>query len=119
MTSTENDVLVTDVVAINAAGNYVPPLYIFPPVRKPELLDGALPCSSYACHPSRVMQMEILFQWFRHFLRAARPGQDHPILLVLDGYSTHTKNLEVPKEEKKTTTIYSASLPTVHIGCSH
>ena len=33
MTSAERGVLVTAVVAINAAGNYVPPLFIFPRVR--------------------------------------------------------------------------------------
>ena len=54
------------------------------------------------------MQTEIFIQWFRHFLRVARPGQDHPILLVLDGHSTHTKNLEVLKIAKEN---------NVHILC--
>ena len=42
LTSAERGTLVTAVIATNAAGNYVPPMLIFPRVRrKPEMMNGA------------------------------------------------------------------------------
>ena len=86
----------TSVICMNAAGNYVPPMLIFPRVRwKEELLDGAPPGSIHACHPSGWMQTHLFTDWFNHFLKHTRPSLETPILLILDGHATHVKNLEV------------------------
>ena len=33
--------------------------------------------------------------WFRHFIAFAKPTNNKPVLIVLDGHATHTKNIEV------------------------
>ena len=53
LTSAERGVLVTAVICMNAMGNYIPSMLIFPRVRwKAELIDGAPPGTIHACHPS-------------------------------------------------------------------
>ena len=72
----------------------MPPLPLFPRVRmKDELMNGAPPGSVYACHKSGWMQTEIFVQWFRHFLKHTHPIAGDPVLLILDGHSTHTKSI--------------------------
>ena len=94
LTSAERGTLVTAEMCMNAAGGYVPPLLIFSRVRmKAELMDGAPPGSVSACHKSGWMQAEIFVEWFKHLLKHAKPTADDPILLILDGHSTHTKSL--------------------------
>ena len=96
LTSAERGVFTTAVVCMAAGGNYIPPFLIFPRARmKPELLDGCPPGTGHACHPSGWMQTEIFTQWFRHFLSHAKPSKEDPVLLILDGHMTHTKNLDV------------------------
>ena len=96
LTSAERGTLVTVEIAANAAGNFIPPFLIFPRVRmKLELMEGTPPGSIYACHSSGWMQTEIFTIWFRHFLAYAKPTEENPVLLILDGHSTHTKNIEV------------------------
>ena len=96
LSSAERGELVTSVICMSATGTFVPPLLIFPRVRfKPELMDGAPPGSIYACHPSGWMQKDIFSTWFHHFLETTRPTAENPILLILDGHSTHTKNIDV------------------------
>ena len=94
LTSAERGTLVTAEICMNAAGGYVPPMLIFPRVRiKAELMDGAPPGSVSACHKSGWMQTEIFVEWFEHLVKHAKPTADDPILLILDGHSTHTKSL--------------------------
>lgn len=95
ISSAERGQLVTAEICFSAAGQYIPPLLIFPRTRmKPELLDGAPPGSIYACHPSGWMQSEIFVQWLRHFIKHTKPSAEDPVLLLLDGHASHTKNLE-------------------------
>ena len=35
------------------------------------------------------------FQWFLHFIKHTKPTKDDPVILVLDGHYSHTRNLEV------------------------
>ena len=94
LTSAERGTLVTAEICMNAAGGYVPPMLIFPRVRmKAELMDAAPPGSVSACHKSGWMQTEIFVEWFKHLVKHAKPTADDPILLILDGHSTHTKSL--------------------------
>ena len=96
LTSAERGVLSTAVICMSAGGQFIPPYLIFPRARmNPELMTGTPPGSDYTCHPSGWMQLDIFTEWFRHFLRHAKPTEDDPALLVLDGHLTHTKNMEV------------------------
>ena len=41
------------------------------------------------------MQTDLFTDWFCHFIAFAKPANNKPVLLVLDGHATHTKNIEV------------------------
>ncbi|XP_046681625.1 MFS-type transporter clz9-like [Homalodisca vitripennis] len=107
LTSAERGVLSTFVVSMSAGGTFIPPMVIFPRQRmKVELQDGSPPGTVFACHPSGWMQTDIFTQWFEHFLRFAKPSKDDPVLLVLDGHATHTRNLDfIEKARKNHTTV--------------
>lgn len=96
LTSGERGQLITAVLCMSAAGHYVPPFLIFPRVRmKDELLDGTPAETAYSCHISGWMQTHIFIEWMHHFIKHVKPSKDDPILLLLDGHVTHTKNLDL------------------------
>lgn len=81
---------------MNACGNFVPPMIIFP--RKnlaQDLMDGAPPGSIAGCHPSGWIQSHLFTGWFQHFIKFTKPSEEHPIVLVLDGHYTHTGNIDM------------------------
>lgn len=88
--------MVTAEICISAAGNYIPPLLIFPRTRAQETFSTGLPPDSVVvCHPSGWMQTEIFSPtWLNHFIKYAKPTVDDPVLLVCDGHSTHVKNYD-------------------------
>ncbi|GFG39808.1 hypothetical protein Cfor_10583 [Coptotermes formosanus] len=93
--STEGS-LVTIVTCMNAIGMHVPHLLVFPRSNmKAELLDGALPGSIAACHKAGWIQKETFTQWFKHFVRYAKPSKEDPVTLTMDGHHSHTRNIEV------------------------
>lgn len=92
--SGERGQLTTAVLCMSASGNFIPPLLIFPRIRmKAELLDGAPPGTISVCHPSGWIQSEIFVEWLNHFISSVKPKKEDPVLLLLDGHTTHTKNL--------------------------
>ena len=102
LTSAERGLLSTAVIYASAGGNFVPPMIIFPRKRmKVELQDVAPPGTTFECHSSGWMQLEIFSKWFEHFLQHAKPTLNDPVLLVLDGHMTHTRNLEFINNARK------------------
>ncbi|XP_051156351.1 uncharacterized protein LOC127278595 isoform X1 [Leptopilina boulardi] len=97
LTSAERGETITCVICCNAAGNFIPPTLMFPRKRmKSELKNGCPPESLIVFHPSGWMQTEIFCPvWFDHFLKYAKPSENNPVLLILDGHSTHVKNLNL------------------------
>lgn len=96
LASGERGQLITAALSFSAAGHYVPPFLIFPRVRmKAELLDGAPVETVAACHPSGWMQSTIFVEWLEHFIKHVKPSKEDPVLLLLDGHATHTKNIEL------------------------
>ena len=96
LVSAERDQLVIAVICMNVTGSFIPPLFIFPRVRmKDELMNGSPPGSLYECHKTGWMQMDIFTTWFKHFIRSSGASKNNTVLLILDGHSTHTKNLEL------------------------
>jgi hypothetical protein len=83
---------------MSPTGNFIPPLLVFQGKKKmkQELMNGTLPGPIHACHPSGWIQSEIfVFQWFLHFIKHTQPTKEDPVILVLDGHYSHTRNLEV------------------------
>ncbi|KAJ8729016.1 hypothetical protein PYW07_006712 [Mythimna separata] len=94
ITTAERGVLSTVVICMTAGGSFIPPFIIFPRKRMKELQDGAPPGTGFACHSSGWMQLDIFTDWFKHFLKFAKPTEDDPALLILDGHNTHTTTLD-------------------------
>jgi hypothetical protein len=94
--SAERGSPVTVGTCMNPTGHLIPPLLAFPRKNmKQELMNGTPPGSIRACHPSGWIQSEIFCQWFHHFIKHTKPIKDDPVILVLDGHYSHTRNLEV------------------------
>lgn len=97
-TSVKKGLLITLVLCMSAAGYFVPPLVIFPfNSMKTLLMKGAPPGSISACHPSGWIQTNMFTSWCKHFLDNVKPTSEYPILLILDGSNSHTRNIEVMK----------------------
>ncbi|KAF2901929.1 hypothetical protein ILUMI_04253 [Ignelater luminosus] len=62
---------------------------------KQELMDGAPPGAVSACHQSGWMQGEIFVKRFRHCIDHVTATAEAPVLLLLDGHASNTRNLEV------------------------
>lgn len=96
LTSAERGALITVVTCMNAAGVYVPPLIVFPRINmKAELLDGTPPGTIAATHPSGWIQLPIFTDWLHHFIKFVKPTREDPVVLILDGHYSHTRNLSV------------------------
>lgn len=96
LTSAERGVLVTTEICMNAAGNYMPTMFVFPRKREnPLLMDDAPPGSFAVYHESGWINKETFIVWFKRFLDYANPGPNKPVLLILDGHNSHAKNLEL------------------------
>lgn len=92
----KKDSYLTVITCMGAAGNFVPPMFIFPRHKATgDLMRGAPPGAVATCHPSGWVQLELFTQWFRHFLNVTKPTKENPALLILDGQQNHTKNVEV------------------------
>ena len=117
LSSAERGKNVTVVACVSATGVYIPPMFVFPRVRmRPELLDGAPPGSIGRSNKSGWINEELFLQWFDHFLAAVQPlHRPNPVLLILDGHSSHTKNLELI-EKARTNNVIMLSLPS---HCTH
>jgi len=88
--------LVTVVNCMSPTGHVCLPLFVFPRKKiKQELMNGTPPGSIHACHPSGWIQREIFSQWFLHFITHTKPTKEDPVILVLDGHYSNTRNLEV------------------------
>ncbi|XP_055644979.1 uncharacterized protein LOC129780582 [Toxorhynchites rutilus septentrionalis] len=78
----------------SATGQHLPSFFIFLRMRMHEALKkGASRGSKFACNASGYMTVEIFNEWFDHFLEHVKPSEDSPALLIIDGHSSHTKNL--------------------------
>ena len=90
ITSAERGTLVTMSGVINAIGNSIPPLLIFPRVHfREHMLKGSPPGTKGAANPSGWMSSEIFETWLDHFIEHSQSTQERPTLLLLDNHATH------------------------------
>ena len=96
ISSAERGSLVTVVCCMSAGGTFIPPLLIFPRKNMTDtLMKGAPPGSIGRCHPSGWIQSNLFTDWLKHFIERTKPTEEDPVLLILDGHNSHTKNIEV------------------------
>ena len=94
VSSAERGTNTTVLVTVNALGNSTPPLFIFPRVRNnPQLLKGAPEGALQDNSISGWMQTDIFYRWVKNFISFTHCSKDSPILLILDGHTTHVKSI--------------------------
>jgi DDE superfamily endonuclease len=97
LTSAEKGKTVTSVCCMSAAGVYIPPMLIFPRARlKPSLMDNAPAGAVCGANKSGWISEQLFTKWFQHFITFVSPkDRPNPVLLLMDGHSSHTCNLEI------------------------
>ena len=70
-------------------------MLIFPRVRTNlQLMKDAPPNTISGYNKSGYMTKELFVTWLHHFIKYSSPSPSNRVLLVLDGHSTHVKNIE-------------------------
>lgn len=96
VTSAERGETITVEICMSAAGSFMPPLFVFPRQRHNlEFMRNAPPGSFAEFHKTGWMQKEIFERWLEKFIIFTNASKDRPVLLILDGHSTHTKSIEL------------------------
>ncbi|KAK6959556.1 jerky protein [Biomphalaria glabrata] len=90
LTSAERGLTTTAIFCANAAGNAIPPMLVL----KRKLLDGAPPGTIAVCNESGWMTADSFSEWMDHFINSVKPSKEKPVLLILDGHTSHSKNLQ-------------------------
>lgn len=89
-TSGERGCNVTMIACINALGNSVPPMFIFPRVNfKQFMLSGAPADSIGSAHISGWSNSQKFVIWLQHFINKEKPSLDRKKLLILDNHESH------------------------------
>jgi hypothetical protein len=94
VTSGERGQTVTVMCAMNAAGTFTPPAFIFPRKRMIQSLMNGAPCGALGlCSASGWTDGEIFMKWLEHFSNFVKSSKESPHILLLDGHHSH-KTLE-------------------------
>lgn len=95
LTSAEHGKTITAEVCVSASGDRLPLLFIFPHQRMAEgLLAGTESGTWGLAHPSGWMQTDLFLLWLKWFVKQVQPTEKNPVLPIVDGHTTHTKNLD-------------------------
>lgn len=90
VTSAERGTLITLCVAVNALGNTIPPMFLFPRKRfKPFFMTNAPVGSIGEANGSGWLDADTFFIYIKHFAKHARPSLQNRILLILDNHRSH------------------------------
>ena len=90
ITSAERGVLVTLICACNAAGVFLPPMYIFPRKRMPDtLMKDAPPQAVGYANPSGWTDEELFPKWLEHFTSITNCSTENRHVVLLDGHHSH------------------------------
>jgi hypothetical protein len=83
---------------------------------KPELIDKAPNGTVGVATKSGWVNEEKFLEWFDHFIKCVLPkSRDRPVVLIMDGHSSHTKNLLLIEKARENNVIL-LSLPS---HCTH
>ncbi|XP_072400263.1 uncharacterized protein [Diabrotica undecimpunctata] len=94
LSSAERGTTVTAEICCSAAGCYMPPMLIFPRKKKQREFEASLPPGGWAeVSVSGWITAEIFVKWLQQFILFSKTTKEHPVLLLLDGHTSHTKNL--------------------------
>jgi len=90
ITSAERGTLVTMCACVNALGNAIAPMFIFPRVHFKEYMLNEAPTGSIGtAHPSGWMTKENFFIFMAHFIKQTKCSKEKKVLLLLDNHDSH------------------------------
>lgn len=90
ITSNERGQTITAMCCMNAAGTFLPPMFIYPRKRMMEsLLNGAPPSSVASCSPNGWTDGSCFLKWLQHFVAIVKPSREDKHILILDGHQSH------------------------------
>lgn len=90
ISSGERGELVTFVGIVNATGNFLPPIYVVPRMRTPEVYITGAPVSSLVLNnKSGWMTKELFLKVLEHMKNHTRCSIEYPILVLLDNHESH------------------------------
>ena len=106
---------ITVVACCSASGSVIPPLVVFDrKFLKPEYTHGEVPGTAYALSDSGWITAKIFDDWFHnHFLCYAPPVR--PILLMLDGHSSHYNPSVIESAAEEGVIIFCLPPHTTHL----
>ena len=113
LTIAERGKTITAIICASATGQFLTPMLIFPRVRmRKELIP--LPNGSVVgeASPSGWVNEDLFYKWFEDiFIQSVQPrARKEKTLLILDGHSSHTKNIRLINTAKENNVII-VSLP--------
>ncbi|KAJ4425442.1 hypothetical protein ANN_28057, partial [Periplaneta americana] len=96
LTSGERGRTITVLLCVNASGDqFLPPLFVFPRQRMNNRLMINAPSGSLSvAHETGWITADSFMKWFVEFVKCVHPTTEDPVLLILDGHSSH-KELNV------------------------
>ncbi|XP_072758706.1 uncharacterized protein [Anoplolepis gracilipes] len=101
ITSAERGTLVTLAAAVNALGNTLPPMFVFPRVKFQDhfIKGGPVGCVG-AANPSGWMQEDNFLVFLKHFQKYSNASPSHKVLLLIDDHLSHVniRSLDFCKE---------------------
>ncbi|KAJ8958571.1 hypothetical protein NQ314_006384 [Rhamnusium bicolor] len=90
VTSAEKGTLITTCCIINAAGNSLPPIMIFPCVHfKQHMLVGDPIGTLGLATPSGWMNTELFVETMRHFIKHTNSSKENASLLIMDNFEAY------------------------------
>jgi len=96
LTEAERGSLIPVVICMSASGIFVPPLIIFTLKNANHLLTrGAPPDTVFKYQPYGWISCEIFMEWFEHIFSITKSSALDPVLLIVDGHTSHTRNLHL------------------------
>ncbi|KAB0805657.1 hypothetical protein PPYR_02627 [Photinus pyralis] len=82
-TSGERGRNVTVMCCMNAAGGYIPPMFIYPRKRMSASLETGGPVGAiYHCSDNGWINQDLFLTWLEHFKKHAKPSLDDPVLVA-------------------------------------
>lgn len=115
VTSAERGALVTALFFINAAGGFLPPVFVFPRVNyKDHMLMNGPPGALGLANISGWMNEDCFVKALEHFVLHVKPSKDNPALILMDNHSSHI-NLKVVQFARQ----HSIIIVTFPPHCSH
>ena len=107
LVSAERGKLVTLVLAVSAAGNIVPPFFIFARANfRAHFLNGVSAGSHGDANPTGWMKAEHFLNFVKHFVYHVKPSKE-PVVLLLDNHDSHLSILALDYYKQNGVTVLS------------